>query len=101
MEEVSLLDLTGKWPKRARASANFNSGPQPGAGVVEHDLRLLPPPYGPVLRLLHEQQRAGVDLVERVTKALPRLPVFNRPLSDAPLLTLVEGTATGLGNGVI
>ena len=29
MEDVSLLDLSGKWPTKAKASANFNSGPRP------------------------------------------------------------------------
>jgi hypothetical protein len=43
----------------------------------------------------------ALTLYESVTKALPRLPMFNRPLFDAPLLTLIEGTAAGLGNDVI
>jgi hypothetical protein len=29
MEDVWSLDLTGKWPTKARASANINSGPRP------------------------------------------------------------------------
>ena len=36
-------------------------------------------------------------LYERVTKALPRLPVINRPLSDAPLLIPIERIAAELG----
>jgi hypothetical protein len=38
---------------------------------------------------------------ERVTKALPRLPVLNRPLSDAPLLTPIERIAAELCYDVI
>jgi hypothetical protein len=43
----------------------------------------------------------AVDLYERITKALPRLPVLNRPLSDAPLLTPVESIAAKLGYDLI
>jgi hypothetical protein len=40
-----------------------------------------------LLLFLHKQQRAGGG------KALPRLPVLNRPLSDATLLILIERIA--------
>ena len=33
--------------------------------LVEHDLRFLPPPYGPVLHLLHQRHGAGVVLVRK------------------------------------
>ena len=38
---------------------------------------------------------------ERVTKALPRSPVLNRPLSEVPLLTPIERIAAELGYDVI
>ena len=44
---------------------------------------------------------SAVALYERVTKAIPRLPVLNRPLSDAPLLTPVERIAAELGYDLI
>ena len=43
----------------------------------------------------------AVALYERASKALPRLPVFNRPLSEAPLLIPVEKKATQLGYDLI
>jgi hypothetical protein len=43
----------------------------------------------------------AVALYERVTKAIPRLPDLNRPLSDAPLLTPIERIAAELGYDLI
>lgn len=43
----------------------------------------------------------AVASYERVTKTLPRLPILNRPLSDAPLLTPIERIAAELGYDVI
>ncbi len=43
-----------------------------------------------------------MSLYERASKALPRLPVINRPHSDAPLLIPIEKKiATGLGYDLI
>ena len=43
----------------------------------------------------------ALSLYERVTKALPRLPVLNRPLSDSTLLTPIERFAAELGYDLI
>jgi hypothetical protein len=42
-----------------------------------------------------------VVLYERASKALPRLPHFNRPLSDAALLLPLENKAAELGYDLI
>jgi hypothetical protein len=43
----------------------------------------------------------AVVLYERASKALPRLPLFNRPLSDAPLLISIERITAELGYDLI
>jgi hypothetical protein len=102
MEDVALLDLTGKWPTRARASANINSGPRPRcrrwSGAI-YDA------YPDLDGLYYASSMNGnepaVALYERALKALPRSPVLNRPLSDAPLLIPVERIAAELGYDLI
>ena len=102
IEDVLLLDLTGKWPTRARASANINSGPRPRCQRWSSTIYDSYPDLG---GLYHASSMNGnepaVALYERVAKALPRLPVLNRPLSDAPLLTPIERIAAELGYDVI
>jgi RES domain len=102
MEDVSLLDLTGKWPTRARASANINSGPRPRCRRWS---RAIYDAY-PNLGGLHyassmNGNEPAVVLYERISKALPRSPVLNRPLSEAPLLLPLERIATELGYDLI
>lgn len=41
--------------------------------------------------------KLAVAFDERVSKALPRLPLFNRPHSDAPLLISIERISAELG----
>lgn len=43
----------------------------------------------------------AVVLYERASSTLSRLPVFNRPLSDAPLLIPLERIAAELGYDLI
>jgi hypothetical protein len=43
----------------------------------------------------------AVVFYERASKALPRSPVLNRPLSDAPLLVPLERIAAELGYDLI
>jgi hypothetical protein len=45
--------------------------------------------------------KLAVAFDERVSKALPRLPLFNRPLSDAPLLISIERISAELGYDLI
>jgi hypothetical protein len=101
-EDVSLLDLTSKWPTRARASANINSGPRPRCRRWS---RAIYDAYPDLMGLCYASSMNGnepaVALYERGTKVLPRLPVLNRPLSDAPLLVPIERIAADLRYDVI
>jgi RES domain len=102
MEDVALLDLTGKWPTRARASANINSGPRPRCRRWS---RVIYDAYPDLNGLYYASSMNGnepaVALYERATNALPRSPVLNRPLSDAPLLIPLERIAAELGYDLI
>ncbi len=102
VEDVPLLDLSGKWPTVAGASANINSGPSPRCRRWS---RTIYDAYLDLMGLYYASSMNGnepaVDLYERPSKALPRLPMFNRPLSDAPLLIPLERIATGLGYDLI
>ena len=102
IEDVSLLDLTGKWPTRARASANINSGPRPRCRRWS---RVIYDAYPDLDGLYYASPMNGnepaVVLYERASRALPRSPVLNRPLSDAPLLIPLERIAAELGYDLI
>jgi hypothetical protein len=50
---------------------------------------------------LSSRNESAVALYERASKAIPRLPLFNMPLSDAPLLVPIERIAAGLGYDLI
>jgi hypothetical protein len=98
IEDVPLLDLRGKWPTRARASANINSGPRPRCRRWS---RTIYDAYPDLMGLYYASSMNGnepaVALYERASRALPRSPVVNRPLSDAPLLIPLKRIATQLG----
>jgi hypothetical protein len=100
--DVALLDLTGKWPTRAGASANINSGPRPRCRRWS---RAIYAAYPDLRGLYYASSMNGMEpavvLYERASNTLPRLPVFNRPLSEAPLLTPLERIAAELGYDLI
>lgn len=102
VEDVPLLDLSGKWPTVAGASANINSGPRPRCRRWS---RTIYDAYLDLMGLYYASSMNGnepaVALYERTSKALPRLPVLNKPLSEAPLLIPVEKKATQLGYDLI
>jgi hypothetical protein len=102
MEDVALLALTGKWPTRARASANINSGPRPRCRRWS---RVIYDAYPDLNGLCYASSMNGnkpaVALYERASNALPRSPVLNRPLSDAPLLIPLKRIAAELGYDLI
>jgi hypothetical protein len=102
VEDVSLLELGGKWPTVAGASANFNSGPRPRCRRWS---RAIHDAYPDLMGLCYASSMNGnepaVALHERASKAIPRLPLFNRALSDAPLLVPIEGIAAELGYDLI
>jgi RES domain len=102
VEDVTLLDLSGKWPTVAGASANFNSGPRPRCRRWS---RAIYDGYPNLMGLYYASSmnanEPAVVLYERASKALPRLPHFNRPLSDAPLLISIERITAELGYDLI
>src|SRR5215204_4756595 len=102
VEDISLLDLSGKWPTVAEASANINSEPRPRCRRWS---RAIYDAYPDLMGLRYASSMNGnepaVALYERASKAIPRLPLFNRPLSDAPLLVPIERIAAELGYDLI
>ena len=102
MDDVSLLDLRGKWPTRAGASANISSGPRPRCRRWSRAIYDAYPNLG---GLYYASSMNGnepaVALYERASNALPRSPVLNRLLSEAPLLLPLERIAAELGYDLI
>jgi hypothetical protein len=102
VEDVSLLDLSGKWPTVAGASANINSGPRPRCRRWS---RAIYDAYPDLMGLCYASSMNGnepaVAIYERASKAIPRLPLYNRPLSDATLLLPLENKAAELGYDLI
>ena len=101
-EDVTLLSLRGRWPTRAGASANINSGPRPRCRRWS---RAIYEAYPGVSGLLYASSmngnRPAVALYERAAHALPTAPDFNRPLSDAALLVPLERIASSLGYDLV
>ena len=97
-EDVPLLDLTGKWPTRAGASSNINSGPRPRCRRWS---RAVYEAFSDLEGLLYASSMNGgepaVALYERAIGAVPRSPVSNRPLSDPALLVGLGRIADALG----
>ena len=101
-EDVPLLDLRGRWPTRAGASTNINSGPRPRCRRWS---RAIYEAYPNISGLLYASSMNGnkpaVALYERAARALPDAPDFNRPLSDAALLLPLERIASSLGYDLV
>lgn len=101
-EDVHLLNLTGKWPTTAGASSNVNSGPRPRCRRWS---RAVHEAYPDLQGLLYASSMNGgqpaVALYENAVGAIPRSPVFNRPLSDPALLVGLGRIADALGYGLV
>jgi hypothetical protein len=101
-EDVPLLSLRGTWPTKAGASAYINSGPRPRC---RRGSRAIYEAYSDVSGLLYASSmnanRPAVALYERASRALPGVPEFNRPLSDAALLMPLERIASNLGYDLV
>jgi hypothetical protein len=101
-EDVPLLSLRGRWPTKAGASANINSGPRPKSRRWS---KTIYEAYPDVCGLLYESSmngnRPAVALYERAARALPEAPDFNRSLSDAALLLPLERIASDLGYDLV
>ena len=85
-QDVSLLDLTGRWPTRAGASMAVNSGRRDRARAWS---RRIYEDY-PTIDGLHypssmDGNQPTVALYERARNALPLRPVFHRALADPAL----------------
>jgi hypothetical protein len=97
-EGVPLLSLRDRWPTRAGASANINSGPRPRCRRWSRTLyEAYPDVFGLLYASSMNGSRPAVALYERAARALPEAPDFNRPLSDAALLVPLERIASSLG----
>jgi hypothetical protein len=96
--EVSLLDLTGRWPTRAGASMALCSGPRsrtrPWSRAIYDAYREVQGLYYPSSMNAH---RPAVALYERAMTAFPRTPLVHRPLSDPALLADLDRVAGDLG----
>lgn len=98
---LNLLDLTGLWPLRAGASHALNSAPRSTCRNWA--------------RAIHEASVArdneldGLEVMSTLTgapcavlfgssaSALPRLPAFTRPLTDAAVFSILDAFAQRLG----
>ncbi len=100
-DEVPLLSLQGRWPTRAGASANINSGPRPRCRRWS---RVIYDAYPDIAGLLYASSMNGnapaIALHERAAPSLPAAPVVDRPLSEAGLLLPLERIASSLGYGL-
>lgn len=100
--ELTLLDLTGSWPTRVGASMALSSGPRPRARRWSQAIHAaFPEVQGLWYPSAMLANRPAVALYERAEAALPRVPVFNRPLADPALLTPLKNAAYDLGYGLI
>lgn len=98
MQEVSLLNLRDKWPTRAGASMNLNSGPRPRCRRWSKAIyEAYPQARGLIYASSMNANEPAIALYERAILAIPALPVLNRPLSDPALLVPLERIAAGLG----
>lgn len=99
--DLTLLDLTGTWPTRAGASMAINSGPRPRA---QRWSQAIHEAYPDIEGLYYPSSMHGnrptLALYERALTALPRAPIFHRPLGDPALLSVLRHVAWDLGYGL-
>ncbi len=99
---VTLLDLTGAWPTRAGASMAINSGPRPRArGWSRAIYAAFPDIEGLLYGSSMHANRPAVALYGRAEDAVPKTPLFNRPLADPALLRPLRNAAADLGYGLL
>lgn len=100
--DVTLLDLTGRWPTRAGASTAINSGPRPR---TRRWSRAIYEAYPVIQGLLYASSmnagKPAVALYERGEDALPAHTTFNEPLSHPVLLPALRRVAVDLGYSLI
>ena len=96
-----LLDLTGVWPTRARASMGLSTGPRPRA---RRWAQVIYEAYPEVQGLFYPSSmhanRPAVAFWERAGGAMPPMPIFHGPLVDPALLPVLSRVARNLGYGL-
>jgi hypothetical protein len=99
---LSLLDLTGTWPTRAGASMAIGSGSRPRAQRWSRAIyEAYPDLQGIAYPSSMHGNRLAVAFYERALFALPRVPIFHRPLIDPALLPVLKRVARDLGYGLV
>ncbi len=84
--DLDLLDLSGKWPTRAGASANTSSGPKNRAWSWSRAAyRAYPRLSGLYYPSSMNPPHSAVALFERAARSLPARPSLNTPLSNPDL----------------
>jgi hypothetical protein len=91
---LDLLDLTGNWPTRARASMAINTGPRPIYDAY-------PQLHGILYPSSMDANRPAVALFERARPAMPARPRFHRALAAPPLLVPISNAAARFGYAVV
>ncbi|MCP1169853.1 RES family NAD+ phosphorylase [Limimaricola litoreus] len=102
VRSLSLLDLTGRWPTRAGASAAIATGPRARArrwSVAIYDA------YPTIDGLIYRSSMAGdaevVALFERAGAAMPLRPDFHRALDDPALQRPLLDAAAAIGYDLV
>jgi hypothetical protein len=99
---VALLDLTSSWPTRAGASMAISTGPRPRArGWSRAIYDAYPGVDGLMYPSSMNASAEAVAMYERARDAMPRHPIFNRPLTDPALLFTLGNVAVDLGYRLI
>jgi hypothetical protein len=99
---LDLLDLTGNWPTRARASMAINTGPRPRAqrwARASYDA--YPQLHGILYPSSMDANRPAVALFERALPAMPARPRLHRALAAPPLLVPITNAAARFGYAVV
>ncbi len=101
-EDLQLLDLTGTWATRAGASMVIGSGPRSRARLWSQAFhQAYPEAQGLLYSSSMHANQPSVALYERAIPAIPRAPIFHRPLDDPALLSLLKRVALDIGYGLI
>jgi hypothetical protein len=96
--DLELLDLTGSWPTRAGASMKINTGPRHISRAWSRQFySAFPTIDGLYYSSSMHANEPCIALYERATGALPRAPLFCRPLSDPTLLSDIKRSARTMG----
>ena len=96
--DVQLLDMSGAWPTRAKASQAINSGSRQRARRWSQRIYEA---FGTIEGLYYSssmyKNKPAVALYERARTAIPSAPIFHRALADPSLLTPLQNIAHDLG----